>query len=175
MERFRRASGLFLSLLLLWAGSAQAQTLAAGLSAGVTQLGGLQAILGVNTTYAPSGTLFLDFKLESHVNVRLGANFAKVEQITFSSFETNLFWDFPFGRARGIVGGGMGMFGIPATISPSIHLSFQGFAGLESDLLKIVVTKVVFQFMRVLRLNDAFFPGKPLFRLEVGFALPFRS
>jgi len=175
MERFRRALGLFSALLLLWTVPVQAQSLAAGLSGGVTQLGGLQAILGVDTTYAFSGTLFLDFNLESHVNVRLGANFATVEQITFSSFETNLFWDFPFGRARGIAGGGVGMFGIPASISPSIHLSFQGFAGIESDFLKIFVTKVVFQFMRVLRVNDGFFPGKPLFRLEVGLALPFRS
>lgn len=169
-----RHAALGFCLLCLTAVPVGAQTVSAGVSGGFTYLGGLRDVLQVDSFSALSGSLFLDFELGGGTNMRLAANFAEASGVFFSSVESNVLWDFPLRRVRGFVGGGIGMFGMPENISSAVHMSVQGLVGIENDFYRIIVVKVTLQALQVLRLNDGFLPGSPLFRIEVGVGLPFR-
>jgi len=164
-----------LFIVLVFGVSLQAQTVSAGLSGGWTSLGGVGLALGLDALSALSGGLFLDFEVGPTSTARLAAQFAIAGGVTFSSFETDLVWRFPLGRLVGFAGGGIGLFGIPVDLSPAIHLSLQGTAGLEHNLFRSIVIKATIQAVQVLRLNQGVFPGQPMLRIEVGVGLPFQA
>lgn len=171
----RRAGLLLAATIALAAVPVNAQTISAGAAAGITYLGGLQQALAVNAPSALSGALFMDFEVGTGIAVRLGAHFARAQETLFSFLETNVLWNFPLGRLRGLVGAGTGLFGMPVELSPSLHLSFQALVGLQNDLLRNVLVKVTIQALQVYRVNGGFLPGAPVLRIEAGVALPFRS
>lgn len=174
-SQMRRALGVAAGCGLAWlcALSGQAQTLSAGFGGGWTSLGGLGVALGLPAPSALSGNLFLDFEAGAGANVRLSASVAVAGALTLSAFETDFVWRFPLGRLAGLAGGGVGLFGLPAALSPGLHLSFAALAGIEHRLFRLVHLSATIQALTVLRLGRGFFPGAPLLRVEVGLAMPF--
>jgi hypothetical protein len=155
-----------------WTINVKAQSISAGLGGGITYLGGLQQVLFINEVSALSGGLFINFDIGfTHIN--LSTHFAAIEDMVVSSFETNLLWFFPFKQHRFFIGGGSGLFGMPIDLSSGLHLSVQAMAGLEYVLLKPLSLRFSAQALQVIRLNADAFPGGPIFRIEVGLALPF--
>ncbi len=162
---------VLVSLCLLVAAGASAQSVGAGLGAGFTQLGGLQDYLGTEQPFALSASGFFDFTLGAS-NVRMIGTFGVVEAHVISSFETNLFWTFPFGRETAFLGAGSGLFGVPPGVSRTLHFTLQALAGLETPLLNVALVRITAQAMGVLALNQGFVPGAPAVRLEVGLVFP---
>ena len=161
------------AVVALIAAPLQAQTLSAGFSGGWTSLGGLGAALDLPAPSALSGSLFFDFEAGPRAHVRLGASVAALGAETFSAFETDFVWRFPLGRLAGLAGAGVGLFGLPAALSPGLHLSFKALVGVEHRLFSLVHLSATVQALAVLRLGGEFFPGAPLLRIEAGAAMPF--
>lgn len=159
-----------LLIVWLWTVPAQAQG-SAGLGGGYLQLGGLQEALGSGQPFALSASVFLDFAA-GPTHVRLLGNLARVEDLTLTAFETDLFWSFPFGEVTGFLGAGTGLVALPAA---RLSFSLQALAGLQTELLEVALVKVTVQAMTFYLLDAGLLPGPPLVRLEVGIALPFRA
>jgi len=166
-----RALIAFFSLCLLATAGAYAQSVGAGAGAGFTQLGGLQDYLGTEQPFALTVSGFFDFTLGAS-NVRMIGTLGAVEDLLISSFETNLFWTFPFGRETAFLGAGSGMLGVPPAVSRALHFTLQALAGLETPLLNVALVRITVQAMGVLVLNQGGVPGAPAVRLEVGVVFP---